>query len=62
MTEGTQTAIRRRSDGKYIQDSIGRLGENPKYVKSLDRAKMVVRIDLGHDLSEYEFISREQSA
>jgi hypothetical protein len=53
--------MRRRRDGQYVQKDRQN-GPNPKFVPSLERAKMVVRIDLGGDLDDYEFLTREQVA
>lgn len=52
-------AIRRKSDGLYLHNAYIH-AETPRYAKSEAKARMVIRIDRGADLDEYELVPREQ--
>lgn len=51
-------AVRRRRDGLYLRGP-GQWGEVARFLPSRARAEMVIRIDLGDDLADYEIISRD---
>ena len=56
-------AVRRKRDGKYLIDSAGTYGgwaDKPRFIKSEAKARMMIRVDLGRDLSEFEIVPRDQ--
>lgn len=59
-----EVAVRRRADGRYLVGStrgIAIWSEAPKFLPSETRARLVVRVDLGQDLRDFEFVSRDQA-
>lgn len=60
MAEPTDIAVRRRRDGKflYTRGSQTLVSETPKFLSTLDRARMSVRVDMGLDLEDVEFLTR----
>jgi hypothetical protein len=57
---GSDIAVRRVQDGKYLFTRSGVMMESvtPKFLPTVDRAKMSVRIDMGLSLSDVEFVTR----
>lgn len=59
----TAVAIRRKSDRKFLiggNSLIPIWSDKPRFMKSEAKAHIVVRVDLGHDLAEYEFIKKQE--
>lgn len=55
----SEVAIRRVCDGKYAHNAYIH-ADRPRFIASEAKARMVIRIDIGADLDEYELVSREQ--
>lgn len=55
----TAVAIRRKADGLYLHNAYIH-AQTPRYAQSEGKARMVIRIDRGADLDEYELVPREQ--
>lgn len=54
--------IRRRSDGKYLTHwgaGIRRFGPTPAPFRSRGSAELVLRVDLGEDLADFEIIDTD---
>lgn len=65
VNSASHVAIRRKRDGLYLvgYSMVARnWSDKPKFVPSLSRAKTVVRVDLGDDLADYEFPTRDQAS
>ncbi len=61
MTEKlpTHVAVRRRADGRWLNSHRPiTFGDVVKYLPTLAKAQMIVRIDMGEDLDAFEFITR----
>lgn len=59
----SNVAVRRRADGQWLG------GHKPvvfsdvvKFLPSLGKAQMIVRVDLGEDLDAFEFVTRAEMA
>ncbi|WP_375599333.1 hypothetical protein [Devosia sp. Naph2] len=57
---GSDIAVRRLKDGKFLYARRGVMleSETPKFISTVDRAMMAVRIDMGLSLSDVEFVTR----
>ncbi len=58
----TDVAVRRRSDGVFLYTWSGVLLESdrPKFLSSLSKARLSVRVDMGLDLIDVEFVTRQE--
>ena len=56
----TDIAIFRKPNGPFLWTRSGVMLESPtpKYLPTMDRAMMAVRIDMGLNLSDVEFMTR----
>jgi hypothetical protein len=63
MTKLTDVAVRRKSDGLFLWTRSGFTMEpcvTPKFLPSVERAKLSVRIDMGLSLDDVEFVTRAE--
>lgn len=57
-------AVRRKADGLYLDNTKGsgggRFTKDPRFIKSEAKAKMLIRVDLGRDLKEFDILPRDE--
>jgi len=57
-------AIRDRKTGLFLQGPVprgkGAWKSTPRFTRSSNAAHMIVRVDLGRDLSDFDFPTREE--
>lgn len=62
MSVEENVAVRRKSDGLYLQRPQARghvhWGDKPAFVKTRAKATVIIRVDAGMDLDEVEFVPR----
>jgi branched-subunit amino acid aminotransferase/4-amino-4-deoxychorismate lyase len=61
--KATDVAVRRKSDGRFLWTRSGFTMEpsvTPKFLPSVERAKLSVRIDMGLPLNDVEFVTRAE--
>ncbi len=53
-------AIRRKSDGRFFVGGRKQYDTKPRPIRSASAAEMIIRVDLGEDLEDFEIIPADR--